>query len=230
VQKKLISLRARPYIEKPAEDPNRVRKGFFTREQVEMVAGFLPVAIGDLVLFLFWSAWRVGEVRRLEWKHYFRDEGVIRLLAALSKNKHERVLPVTGELAAIIDRRWRARRLDCPSIFHRDGRRVGDFRKLWNKACKGAGLEGRIVHDLRRSGVKHLIDSGVDPHTAMAFSGHRTASMLRRYHIIDVEDLRRAAERANRYTGPTGTVMPLRATATEQPQVSRQAGSDTVRS
>ena len=35
VQKRLISQRARPYIEKPAEDPSRVRKGFFTREQVE---------------------------------------------------------------------------------------------------------------------------------------------------------------------------------------------------
>jgi integrase len=58
-------------------------------------------------------------------------------------------------------------------------------------------LPGRLVHDLRRSGVKHLIDSGNDPHTVMAFSGHRTPSMLRRYHIIDVDDLRRAAARAS---------------------------------
>jgi len=57
----------------------------------------------------------------------------------------------------------------------------------------------RIVHDLRRSGVKHLIDSGVDPHTVMAFSGHRTPSMLRRYHIIALDDLRRAAERGSAY-------------------------------
>jgi len=48
-----------------------------------------------------------------------------------------------------------------------------------------------IVHDLRRSGVKHLIHAGNDPHTVMAFSGHRTASMLRRYHIIALDDLAR---------------------------------------
>ena len=65
------------------------------------------------------------------------------------------------------------------------------------------------MHDLRRSGVKHLIDSGVDPHTVTAFSGHRTASMLRRYHIIDLDDLRRAAERASGYQG-RATVTPLR--------------------
>ena len=81
---------------------------------------------------------------------------------------------------------------------------VGDFRKLWNDACEGADLKGRIVHDLRRSGVKHLIGAGVDPHTVMSFSGHRTASMLRRYHIISVEDLRRAAERASGYRGASG--------------------------
>jgi integrase len=82
---------------------------------------------------------------------------------------------------------------------------IGDSRKRWATACKAIGLEGRIVHDLRRSGVKHLIDAGIDPHTAMAFSGHRTASMLRRYHIIDVDDLRRAAERAQAYSRPGTT-------------------------
>ena len=66
------------------------------------------------------------------------------------------------------------RRLDCPYIFHRDGRPLGDFRKPWKTACKAAGLDGRIVHDLRRSGVRHLINTGNDPHVVMAFSGHRT--------------------------------------------------------
>src|SRR5262245_22489949 len=79
-----------------------------------------------------------------------------------------------------------------------------NFRKLWRKACKAIGLPGRIVHDLRRSGVKHKIDAGVDPHTVMAFSGHRTASMLRRYHIIDLADLSRAAEQSSRYAGARG--------------------------
>jgi|SRR5579862_9293440 len=77
--------------------------------------------------------------------------------------------------------------------------------------CQKAGLAGRIVHDLRRSGVKHLINAGVDPHTVMAFSGHLTPSMLRRYHIIDVADLRRAALRSAAYTGEGVTVVPLRA-------------------
>ena len=114
-----------------------------------------------------------------------------------ASNKHVRVLPLVGALAAVLERRLAALRLDCPYIFHRAGEAIGDFRKLWRRACAAIGLAGRMVHDLRRSAVKHLIDSGNDPHTVMAFSGHRTPSMLRRYHIIDLDDLRRAAAKAS---------------------------------
>jgi hypothetical protein len=73
------------------------------------------------------------------------------------------------------------------------------------------GVTGRIVHDLRRSGVKHLIETpGNDPHTVMAFSGHSTPSMLRRYHIIDLDVMRQAAERASARRSDSGTVTPLR--------------------
>ena len=78
---------------------------------------------------------------------------------------------------------------------------IGDFRKSWQAAYETIGLSGRIVHDLRRSGVRHLIQAGVDPHTVMAFSGHRTASMLEPYHIIALDDLRAAAARGSEYNG-----------------------------
>jgi hypothetical protein len=75
----------------------------------------------------------------------------------------------------------------------------------------------RTPHDLRRSGVKHYIDAGVDPHTVMAWSGHRTAAVLRRYHIIDLEDLRRAGKRASDYRGPASNVVPLSARGAPKP-------------
>ena len=199
-----------PFLPKLEADPTRVRQGFFTREEVEALCTHLPAHLADRVRFLFFSAWRVGEVRTLQWRDYDRTEGTLRLRAEHSKNKHARVLPVEGEIAAVMERRLKARRLDCPYIFHRKGRPVGDFRKLWRGACEKVGLNGRIVHDLRRSGVRHLIGAGVDPHTVMAFSGHRTPSMLRRYHIINVDDLRIAAKRASDYSGAAGSVILLR--------------------
>src|SRR5262249_31263537 len=182
-------LRTKPYIPTPEGDPSRVRAGFFTREEVEALCEHLSPDLADVVQFLFFSAWRVGEVRTLQWRDYDRHEQTIMLRPEHSKNQHGRVLPLVGALAEVLERRLAARRLDCPYIFHRDGEAIGDFRKLWQRACTAIGLIGRLVHDLRRSGVKHLIDSRNDPHTVMAFSGHRTPSMLRRYHIIDLHDL-----------------------------------------
>jgi hypothetical protein len=42
----------------------------------------------------------------------------------------------------------------------------------------------------------------------MAFSGHRTASMLKRYHIIALDDLRAAAAKGDAY-GESATVVTL---------------------
>ena len=82
--------------------------------EVEQLAQHLPAPIADVVLFLFFSTWQVGEARTLQWRDYDRTEGVIRLRPEHSKNKHGRLLSVEGELAVIIERRWAARRLDCP--------------------------------------------------------------------------------------------------------------------
>jgi integrase len=202
-------LRSKPYIPKPEGDASRVRSGFFSRSEVEALCTHLDPDLADVVTFLFFSAWRVGEVRTLQWRDYDRQEQSLRLRPEHSKNKHGRVLPLVGELAALLDRRLAARRLDCPYIFHRDGQAIGDFRKLWQRACTAVGLAGRLVHDLRRSGVKHLIAAGIDPHTVMAFSGHRTPSMLRRYHIIALDDLRTAAAKGSAYSSGAESVTTL---------------------
>ena len=98
-------LRIKPYIPKPEGDPSRIREGFFTRDEVDRLCAHLPDVLADVVRFLFCSAWRVGEVRTLEWRNYDRTEGAIRLRPERSKTKRGRVLPLVGELAAIIARR-----------------------------------------------------------------------------------------------------------------------------
>jgi hypothetical protein len=41
-------------------------------------------------------------------------------------------------------------------------------------------------------------------------SGHRTASMLKRYDIISLDDLRQAARRATEYAGQPSQITPLK--------------------
>jgi len=58
---------------------------------------------------------------------------------------------------------------------------------------------GRIFHDFRRSGVRNLVRSGVPQSVAMKISGHKTASMFRRYDIASEADLREAMLRVESY-------------------------------
>ena len=198
-------------------------RGFFRRATIEKLVQHLPPHINHVVWFLFFCPWRVGAARRLEWRDYAEADRVLTLRPELNKTGHELRIPIdaenTPELMAVIEGQKAYQRAECPFIFHgkrcktrydKHGQRracLGDFQKVWDRACEAIGHAGRIPHDLRRSGVKHYIDAGVDPHTVMRWSGHRTNSMLQRYHIIDLEDLRPAGKKASDYRGPKDNVI-----------------------
>ena len=76
----------------------------------------------------------------------------------------------------------------CPFVFHRDGEHIQSFRKAWDTACEKAGYPGKLVHDLRRTGVRNLIRAGVPQSVAMKISGHKDVRIFARYNIVDTND------------------------------------------
>jgi integrase len=110
-----------------------------------------------------------------EWRDVGAD--AIRLRAENSKNKKQRVLPLRGELAEILQRAKDRRKPDCFFVFHHKGKPIGDFRKAWQNSCASADLgyiekigEGRrakkiyhglLIHDLRRSSVRNMVAAGI---------------------------------------------------------------------
>lgn len=132
---------------------------------------------------------------------------MISLRPANSKNRQGRKLPLTGELLQVLKRAHTRRRLGLSRVFHRDGKPIGDFRKAWHTAAKAAGLTGHHVpHDLRRCGVRNLTRAGVSTNVAMALTGHKTASVFRRYDIVDKKDLRSAVEKRDSHLGASAAV------------------------
>jgi len=180
-------------------DGEKVRQGFLEHGDFLTLLGNLPDYLKPVVEFLYLSGWRKGEALKLEWKDVDLQGRVVRLRIENSKNKEGRVLPLTGEMLGVIQERLKERRLDCPYIFHHRGQRIGDIRKAWKTACKKSGLEGTLVHDLRRISARNLSRAGVTESVAMEITGHKTQSMYRRYRIVDEKDLREATEKLEAY-------------------------------
>jgi integrase len=191
---------AAPEIAMLAE--NNTRQGFVEPGVFETIVAALPEYIRDFVRFAYQTGWRRGEIQSLEWSAVNRESKTVFL--ARSKNGDPRILPLVGELDRIIERRWQARSIKDQNgstilatyVFHRgDGRPIGDTRKSWRKACSKAGMPKLLIHDLRRSAVRNFDKNGVSQIVGMMISGHKTASVYKRYRIVPENDIREALQK-----------------------------------
>jgi len=197
----------------PMLEGEKVREGFLDHGSFLILLNNLPDYLKQLVEFLYYSGWRKGAARNLEWKDVDLAGRTARLRIASSKNKEPWMVPLAGRLWDITQERLSERRLDCPYVFHRDGRKIGDFKKAWKTACKNSGLEGTLVHDLRRCTARNLSRANVSEQLAMKITGHKTNSMYRRYRIVDEDELREAQEKLQAYLGEQSKaprVIPIR--------------------
>ena len=193
-------------------EEHNARQGFVEHSDFVALRDALPERLRDPIAFLYLSGWRVSEMKSLEWRDIDTDGHAVRLRPEKSKNATGRVLPLSGELAEVISRAASARRLDCPYVFHDNGRQILDFRGAWAAACAKAGLGHLLVHDLRRSAIRNMTRAGIPERVAMALSGHKTRSIFDRYNIVSETDLAAAVERRDSYLAdrPTErTVIPI---------------------
>jgi integrase len=195
-----------PRIRKLSEKGN-ARQGFFERADFEKMVKHLPNYLRGFVKFGYYSGWRRGEVRSLQWADVDLAAKLIRLRPENSKTREGRILALEGELWNVIAEQGAAREYENPDetigvshyVFHHKGEPIGDIRKSWGAACKQAKIEGKIFHDFRRTAVRNMIRAGVPERVAMAISGHRTRAIFDRYNIVSEDDLRTAVKKTNAY-------------------------------
>ena len=176
------------------------RQGFVEPGTFENIEKHLAEPINDVARFGFTVGWRKEEILSLKWSDVDLENRRIRLRRENSKTGEPRVLVLTGDLLALTQRRWSARRYQTKQgaaisefVFHRLGHRIVDFRDAWTEACEAAKVPGLLFHDLRRSAVRNMMKSGkVDQAVAMMISGHKTEAVFRRYRIVDEGDIEQA--------------------------------------
>jgi integrase len=184
-----------PEIEKFPE--HNVRMVFFEPDVYEAVQAHLPEVLRDMAHFAYLTGWRKTQIARLEWGNVHSD--VIRLTGTTVKHKDVQVLSLTGELAAIIERRRAARHPETPWVFHHNGKPFRNFRATWKQALAKAGVEDYHFHDLRRTATRNMALAGVPEKHIMQVTGHKTRYMLDRYNITVERDTHETLMRTQAY-------------------------------
>lgn len=84
----------------PKLEEAKPRPGFLERHEVERLCKHVPDWLAPVIWFGFWTGWRVGEIRGLEWRNVDFQAGEIRIDD--SKNGEGRVFPMTAELRTLL--------------------------------------------------------------------------------------------------------------------------------
>jgi integrase len=188
----------------PMLEENNVRTGFLEHEAYMRLRDALPEGVQLLFVVAYHVGCRSGELLKVKWQQVDLTAMRIRLEAGTTKNKQPRTLPIYGEMIERIQIEKQIRDANfpnCKAVFHRYGKPIRNFRKSWETACQGAGLEGLLFHDLRRTAVRNMVRAGIPEKTAMAISGHKTRSTFDRYNIVNDRELTDAAVKMERHLG-----------------------------
>jgi integrase len=221
-----LAKRARLVAHIPPIDRFGSLEGFFETGDFRAVVAQLPDYLQPPIEFGFLTGWRVrSEVLPLQWAQIDFNAKTVRLEPGRSKNRQGRVFPFGSfpQLDALLcaqrkrtEEYQKATGRILPWVFHRNGQRIRGYRKAWVGACKRAGQEGRLVHDLRRTAVRNLERAGVSRSVAMKLTGHLTEAVFRRYAIVAERDLADGAAKLatlhNSAAAEAVSVLPLRGT------------------
>jgi integrase len=192
-----------PKIRLQKEPP--ARKGFLELKKFEELVRLLPTHLRPLITFLYYCGVRSDEAKQIEWSQVNLDARLIRLEDDQTKNEEARTVPLPAVLIMML-----------AEIEPKVGKvfSATNLRTDWQKACAACGLgtrtriepedddsyawykyEGLIVHDLRRSAVRNLVNANVPERVAMKISGHKTRAVFDRYHIVSTDDVTNAMRR-----------------------------------
>jgi integrase len=211
-----------PYI--PMFEEKNVRTGFLRDEEHSKLASECSkkgLWLRAMLSVGYNYGWRAGEILSMRVRQIDLADRTIRLEVGMTKNGHGRTVKMTQEVYTLLHACMTGKGPDDHLFTRQDGSPVLDFRGAWQGVCVRCGLGkficrncdqvvrsskckcgsrrrkyvGLLFHDLRRTGVRNLRRLGVAESVAMKISGHKTASVFRRYDIIEQADLADAAAR-----------------------------------
>lgn len=147
-------------------------------QTIENAGGRFSRDCADLVRFLAYGGFRLGEARNVTWADcdFAREEIVVRGDPEEgTKNSEVRRVPMIAQMRQLLEQ-WRKERADeLPST---RVVRVGECQQAMDSAARKVGVAHLTHHDLRHLFATRCIESGVDIPTVSRWLGHRDGGAL----------------------------------------------------
>jgi integrase len=192
----------RPYIvirkrrEYSAEEIGRIIDAADTIERKAPANAKTHRYLGRIVRLLLLTGMRLNEVLNLRWSSIAEDR--IMFTAAETKQRKEKIVPITPAIRAILDTLHDARRKDGYVIPVERGRTGLDMSQAIGKIREASGVQDFIFHGLRHTAasimVSEALGRGVGLADIMAVLGHSQVETLMKYQHLDLTRMRRAME------------------------------------
>ena len=207
-----------PHIPKSGEDS--VRKGFLDFEGYEKVLVELQTSLKCMFVVAYHIGNRRGVLLELKWTQVDFENGLIRFTRMQNRKPVPVAAPIYGDMRTWLTRQKAFRDKhypNCENVFFwypadceidpilktgHGGRRsqpgspIKSFYESWDQAVGDAGCPDLLFHDLRRSAVRNMIEKvGLSEKKAMEISGHKTRSMILRYDIVSLADIKESGEK-----------------------------------
>jgi len=212
-----------PLVSRVVAFPKRLkeskpRQGFIGEQEYATLAkNAKPVWLRALIAVAYNFGFRKGELLGLRKRNVDLLGGWLTIED--SKNGDARKVCMTPEVEKLMRACISGKTSEDAPVFTRaNGEPVADARAEWYALCVASKLgkyvtvkskdgsefqsyHGLNLHDFRRSAIRNMTRRNVPQVVAMKISGHRTASVFRRYDIVDDTDLIRASEQIEQGRG-----------------------------
>jgi integrase len=148
---------------------------------------------------------RRGALARMQWPDLDLDAATWRIPAVWSKNRKTITIALAADAVAIL-RKLHAERGASAWVFPSRSKagHLTEPKKAWRRLMRRAGIEGAVIHDLRRTVGTMVAADGAGTAVISAVLGHLSMQSAKSYLHLSAEMARGAVEAvARRVTGAT---------------------------
>ncbi len=179
---------------------NNTRTGFVDDAQyARLTANASELWLRVFLEVAYTFGWRKSEILSLRVRQIDLGSRLIRLDVGSTKNGEGREVRMTERIYQLVRECIAGKGQDDFVLTRKHGRPVRDFRKAWRNLLTAADLDGRLIHDFRRSAARNLRRAGVPESVVMSIGGWKTAAMFRRYAIVSSADIAAGLEQLEQH-------------------------------